>query len=1258
MTIILNLTWAIVLLPAVGIAAGFLAETPRRAAQAGVAFTALALAVAAVVLAFRLTHVINVYENTQTFWDLQGTAPTATSAQTLAPEFGVFWGIRVDPLSVAFMAAVLFLSLVSQLHALVSMRGDEGFRRFFWVMGLLTFGVLALVSSPNLFQFWLGWEVAGVAAWMLATHRWQLPGTALAATRTFVLLRVADLVLLLGLVMTYVKFGASITNRPATNGQLVNDPFSFTQLTPTWHIGHLGAVVGVGARTLVVLAVIFVVAAAMRAAVGPLHLWLGGALDAPVAGLALIAVSALVPAGVLLARIYPLLLEAPHVLTALALLGAIAAAGGALLALAQRDLLRIGMFAVSSQAGMMLAAFGMGGYSPALFILFTAVALATVYFLAAGNLARGFRSRELADCAGGRGRMPRTTLALGGWALGISGLSLNTYSVLSATLRDALPNGGHVSRIAEAVVAAALLVATALTALYAFRVYFVVASGDPVRRRGFDVTRLREVDARLRVTAFVALGGAAVATLVGIPGLGSFTLGGRQIPGLTFSRFIFYGARRQDLGFDLLALAVALVVGVAGAVGARWLFAPRRQQPAAMTPGAVASGDGRPCRTDPVRAGGSGGARRTGHRRAHTRRPRGPASRAHPGRHGGHRQHPERGDGARPQLAHRPLDRGGHGRDGRAAGGGGARRHRALPGDHPVSASLDHLWSAAAALQGLPRLTAAVQPLIAAVTPSVSAAAVATPAPTVPFALPPTAVATPTPAPATTTPAASGLDLPSVLLSTVVFATTVAALIVLFLPERTAEQRSRVRSVALLASGVALVLTLFTLLTATGLGVAATPDQLHEENATWISHFAFAIHYHLSADGVTLSLLTLSTLVFTSVFLAAWKRQQRLRLYCGLLLVLETAVNGALCATDLVLFVMFFAMQAAPLYLLIRCFGGAGRERSAAHVAVAVLSSAALLVTGFLLLVVHSTAHSSDLVDLATAATRLSSPVATAGFWLVFAGFAIGFVVVPVHTWAIDATTAASSGVSAIFAGVVVRLSGYGMIRFALGLFPGPAQRFGSALMVLAVLSSVWGALLTLAQGTLRRMVAAVSVGQMSLVLLAVAAPNTISLDGAVLQLVAGGLSSALLLLLCGAIEGRTRNAPLDRLGGLAAQAPRLGGFWIFACLAAVGAPLLAGFSAELMLFTGVFGPHPYATVFVMAGTAVSTAALIWSAQRVFLGPAREEFARVRDTTALELGYLWPLVVFLVAFGVLAGRVVPVIGTGLTRIVAALGAPQ
>jgi NADH:ubiquinone oxidoreductase subunit 5 (subunit L)/multisubunit Na+/H+ antiporter MnhA subunit len=575
MTVILNLTWAIVLLPVVGIGVAFLAESPRRAAQVGVVFTALALALSVVVLIFRLTHVLNVYENTQTFWDLQSTS--AVSSAHLPPDFPVFWGIRVDPLSISFMAAALFLSLVAQLYALNSMRGDAGFRRFFWAVGLLTFGLLALISSPNLFQFWLGWEVVGVATWILAVHHWQRPATAAAAARTFVLLRVADLALLLGLVMTYAKFGTAVIDRPATNGQLTNDPLSFASLVPEWRLGHLGSVAGVGARSLVVIATLFVVAAVIRATIGPLHLWFSGVLDAPVAGLSLIAVTALMPPAVLIARVYPLLLEAPHVLTVVALIGAAGAVAGALLALAQRDLFRVGMFAISSQAGLVLVAFGLGGYSPALFLVFTATFLAVVYFLAAGSLSRGFRTRNLADCAGARRRMPLTTLALGGWALGISGLSLNTYSVLSATFRDSLPNGGHVGIVAQVVVALAVVVTICLTALYAFRVYFVVATGEPSRRRGFDITRLREVDPRRRRAVLAALAGATAATLVGIPGVSSFMVGTRKIPGFTFSHFIFYGARRQQLAFDLIALVLAALLAAAAGAGAWWLFSAARR---------------------------------------------------------------------------------------------------------------------------------------------------------------------------------------------------------------------------------------------------------------------------------------------------------------------------------------------------------------------------------------------------------------------------------------------------------------------------------------------------------------------------------------------------------------------------------------------------------------------------------------------------------------------------------------------------------
>ena len=552
------------------------------------------------------------------------------------------------------------------------------------------------------------------------------------------------------------------------------------------------------------------------------------------------------------------------------------------------------------------------------------------------------------------------------------------------------------------------------------------------------------------------------------------------------------------------------------------------------------------------------------------------------------------------------------------------------------------IWSLASAAQQAPRAWSSAHTLLTA-----SAA---------PIPVQTTVPSTTTPSTTTPSTTTSNFELPSLLLSSVVWLTTLAAVAVFFLPERTDEQRGRIRALSLLASAVAALLTLFTLAQAVSLGVAATPDQLHEENSTWIANFPFAIHYHLSADGVTLSLLTLSTVLFASVFLASWKRRERLRLYCGLLLLLETAVNGALCATDLTMFVLFFAMQALPLYLLVRIFGGQGRERAATRLAITILTAAALLTVSFLLVIVHSKAHSSDLNDLLT--PNLGGTVATAGFWLAFVAFALSFAVVPLHGWMVDAQRASSSGVAAIVAGVIIRLGGYGMLRYALGLFPSEAANAGTTLMVLAVLSAAWGCVLTLRQPTLRRMVSTLSIVQMSLVLLAISAPNSASLTGAVFQLVAGGFSTALLLMLCGIIEGRARSGAFTRLGGLAEQAPRLSGFWIVGCLAAVGAPLLAGFSAEVMLFSGVFEVHPYATVVVMAALAVSTGALIASVRRVFFGPAREELARFRDTGALELGYLWPAVAFLLLFGVFAGRFIPAVATGLTRIAASIGGAQ
>lgn len=571
MNIILNLTWGTMLLPLVGVVLSFVAETPRRAAQTQLALTLLALGTSTVVLVFRLTHAIPVYDNTETFWSLPTTSSSPVDARLFANAFLLLWGIRVDPLSVGFMTAVLALSVACQLHALVSVRVGEGFRRCFWVCGLLTAGLLAMIASPNLFQLWVGWEITGVAAWLLAGHLWQTHEAAVAATRLFILLRVADVAFLLAIVFTVAKFNVVIGGLTAPPGQATADPLGLSVLAVQWHVAHAGAVAGVGARTLVVTAVLFLVAAVVRAGVGPLHVWLTDALHAPPAGLALLVLGGPMAAAILVARVYPVFLEALGVLAALAICGAVGALTGAVLALAQRDILRAGMFSVISQAGLVLLALGMGGFSPGLFVAFTGSCLSVLFFLASGNLIRAYRTRDLTEMGGARRRLPATSLALGGWALGISGLSLNSYSALSAALRNTTPAATSVAAPVGVVSTVALLGVTLLTPLYAFRIALRVSAGDPLRRRGFDLSRLRDVEPGPRRAVLLALAAAVVTSAVGVPGVNAFRVGDARVPGLTFSHFVFYGEVRQQLAVNFVAVGLCVVLAAAG-VGASWLL--------------------------------------------------------------------------------------------------------------------------------------------------------------------------------------------------------------------------------------------------------------------------------------------------------------------------------------------------------------------------------------------------------------------------------------------------------------------------------------------------------------------------------------------------------------------------------------------------------------------------------------------------------------------------------------------------------------
>lgn len=488
----------------------------------------------------------------------------------------------------------------------------------------------------------------------------------------------------------------------------------------------------------------------------------------------------------------------------------------------------------------------------------------------------------------------------------------------------------------------------------------------------------------------------------------------------------------------------------------------------------------------------------------------------------------------------------------------------------------------------------------------------------------------------------------NVILSTVVWSPAVFALVALFLPEHTDEQRGRVRTIALAGAGLSFfVTTFFAVLGQIGLGAGGGLGSAYQENHTWFTSFLFQAHYDLTADGITLPLLVVVTTVFGCAIFHSWKIHERVRLYVILVLLLETAVTGVLCSADFVLFVVFWGLLLLPMYLLIRIWGGAGARRAAAWFAGFHAVSLGLIIATVAIIIVEAGKQSSDMtVDLGTFPVIAE----TVGFWMSFAAFAIAMAIFPVHTWMLEAQSKASAGVATILSGTMLLLGAYGMMRISLVVFPAPAKYFSFAITGLAVVGALWGTFGALRQDELRRFIGYMNVAQMSLVLLAIGAQTSVALVGAVLLLAGQGFASAMLTLISGGIEERTRTTSIRAMGGLVTQAPRLAGFWLVAAGSLVGIPMLAGFTGDFMVFAGSFPEHRIATVIVMASVIVTCGGLLWVAHRVFFGPARDQFVRVRDVTLLDLTVLIPLVAALVLFGVRAGAVIPVIANGVLEI--------
>jgi NADH-quinone oxidoreductase subunit M len=489
-----------------------------------------------------------------------------------------------------------------------------------------------------------------------------------------------------------------------------------------------------------------------------------------------------------------------------------------------------------------------------------------------------------------------------------------------------------------------------------------------------------------------------------------------------------------------------------------------------------------------------------------------------------------------------------------------------------------------------------------------------------------------------TTTTTTGVTFPTLVLTAMVWIAVVFALAALLMPNQTQDQLRRIKSIGSTGAGAALFFAIWAVETqvpnAAG-GTGGIPGGDLVEQHSWLSSFPIASSYHLDADGMALSVIVVVSVVFFCAALAAWRNQRHVKLLTVCLLTLETASLGILVSYDWVLFLLFWTLAIVPVYVLDRAFGHGHGTRTATRYAATSLVSAGLLLLAAVLIAFQAGAQS---FDMGVTPVSLPGDGETVAFWLITAASLLAMAVVPLHGALLDLEEDSTGVLSAIFAAVLPSLGAYTLVHVAVGFFPTTSGSFSLFFAVLAVVTVVWGGLAAMRTDDLRRLIGHVGTVFMGLVLLGVAGHTSIAITGIMFLLLARGLVIGVLMLLASLIQERTRRVRISQLGGLAWQAPFLSAFWLLATLAAAGVPLLAGFAGDFFIFTGSFPAHRWASTVVLAGTLLASGALVWTAQRVFLGASRDTFERARDLGPLELTYIGILVGLIVLIGVVPGH--------------------